>query len=125
MQNRGHRRMILDSVENGPLIWLTIEENGVTRTKKYAELSAAEKIQADCDMKATNIILQGLPADIYSLVNHHRVAKYLWERVQLLMQVNTKFLNSLPPEWSKFMTDVKLVKDLHTTNFDQLHAYLE
>ncbi|GKD61076.1 hypothetical protein Tco_1298585 [Tanacetum coccineum] len=40
-------------------------------------------------------------------------------------QVNTKFLNSLPLEWSKFVTDVKLVKDLHTTNFDQLHAYLE
>ncbi|GJX75740.1 hypothetical protein Tco_0322551 [Tanacetum coccineum] len=33
-------------------------------------------------------------------------------------QVNTKFLNSIPPEWSKFVTDVKLVKDLHTTNFD-------
>ncbi|GJT84273.1 integrase, catalytic region, zinc finger, CCHC-type containing protein [Tanacetum coccineum] len=170
--------MILESVEHGPLIWPTVEENGVIRTKKYAELSAAEKIQADCDMKATNIILQGLPADIYSLVNHHRVAKDLWERVQLLMQgtsltkqerecklydafdkfthikgeslhtyylrftqlindmniykmkmeqfqVNTKFLNSLPPEWSKFVTDVKLVKDLHTSNFDQLHAYLE
>ncbi|GJW08919.1 hypothetical protein Tco_1571342 [Tanacetum coccineum] len=55
-------------------------------TNKYAKLSAAEKIQADYDMKATNIILQGLPADIYSLVNHHRVAKDLWERVQLLMQ---------------------------------------
>ncbi|GJT37498.1 hypothetical protein Tco_0937363 [Tanacetum coccineum] len=40
-------------------------------------------------------------------------------------QVNTKFLNSLPPEWSKFVTDVKLVRDLHTTNFDQLNAYLE
>nr|GEX39673.1 hypothetical protein [Tanacetum cinerariifolium] len=26
---------------------------------------------------------------------------------------------------SKFVTDVKLVKDLHTINFDQLHAYLE
>nr|GEX61845.1 hypothetical protein [Tanacetum cinerariifolium] len=38
--------------------------------------------------------------------------------------VNTKFLNTLPPEWSKFMTDVKLVRDLHTTNVDQLHAYL-
>nr|GEY17828.1 hypothetical protein [Tanacetum cinerariifolium] len=35
------------------------------------------------------------------------------------MQVNT-----LPPEWSKFMTDVKLVRDLHTTNVDQLHDYL-
>nr|GEZ10581.1 hypothetical protein [Tanacetum cinerariifolium] len=35
---------------------------------------------------ATNIILQGLLADIYSLVNHNRVAKDLWEGVQLLMQ---------------------------------------
>ncbi|GKA93650.1 hypothetical protein Tco_0815636 [Tanacetum coccineum] len=40
-------------------------------------------------------------------------------------QVNTKFLNTLPTEWSKFVTDVKLVKDLHTTNVDQIHAYLE
>ncbi|GJW75933.1 hypothetical protein Tco_0135303 [Tanacetum coccineum] len=39
-------------------------------------------------------------------------------------QVNTKFLNTLPLEWSKFVTDVKLVRDLHTTNIDQLHAYL-
>ncbi|GJZ61974.1 hypothetical protein Tco_0618111 [Tanacetum coccineum] len=39
-------------------------------------------------------------------------------------QVNTKFLNTLLPEWSKFVTDVKLVRDLHTTNIDQLHAYL-
>ncbi|GJS62123.1 hypothetical protein Tco_0656907 [Tanacetum coccineum] len=78
--------MILESVKNGPLIWHTIKENGVIRTKKYVELSAAEKIQADCDVKATNIILQGLPTDIYALVNHHRVAKDLWERVQLLMQ---------------------------------------
>ncbi|GJV12965.1 retrovirus-related pol polyprotein from transposon TNT 1-94 [Tanacetum coccineum] len=41
-------------------------------------------------------------------------------------QVNTKFLNTLPDEWSKFVTKiVKLVKDLHTTNVDQLHAYLQ
>ncbi|GJW92269.1 hypothetical protein Tco_0169822 [Tanacetum coccineum] len=91
MQNKEHERMILESVKHGPLIWPTIEENRVTRTKKYAEL----------------------------------VAKDLWERIQLLMQVNTKFLNSLPPEWSKFVTDVKLVKDLHTAYFDQLHAYLD
>nr|GFC70309.1 hypothetical protein [Tanacetum cinerariifolium] len=35
-----------------------------------------------------------------------------------------KFLNTLPSEWSKFVTDVKLVRDLYTTNVDQLHAYL-
>nr|GEV64754.1 putative reverse transcriptase domain-containing protein [Tanacetum cinerariifolium] len=45
-----------------------------------------EKIQVDYDMKETNIIFQGQPTDIYLLVNHHIVAKDLWERVQLLMQ---------------------------------------
>ncbi|GJU65960.1 hypothetical protein Tco_1252219 [Tanacetum coccineum] len=123
------------------------------------------------------IILQGLPPEVYALVSNHKVAKELWERIQLLMQgtsltkqerecklydefgkfaykkgeslrdfylrfslllndmniynmkleqfqVNTKFLNTLRPEWSKFVIDVKLVRDLHTTNIDQLHAYL-
>nr|GEW48714.1 hypothetical protein [Tanacetum cinerariifolium] len=80
MMNRQHGRMILESIENGPL-WPSIEENGVTRPKKYSELSATEAIQADCDVNATNIILQGLPPEVYAL-------------------------------------------DLHTTNIDQLHAYL-
>nr|GFD61544.1 hypothetical protein [Tanacetum cinerariifolium] len=43
-----------------PLLWPTVEEDGVTRLKKYSELSAAEAIQADCDVKATNIILQAV-----------------------------------------------------------------
>nr|GFC49675.1 hypothetical protein [Tanacetum cinerariifolium] len=30
-------------------------------------LSAAEAIQADRDVKATNIILQGLPPEVYAL----------------------------------------------------------
>nr|GEU50672.1 hypothetical protein [Tanacetum cinerariifolium] len=128
MLNRQHGRIILESVES-------------------------EAIQADCDVKATNIILQGLPPEVYALVSTHKVAKELWERIQMLMQgtpltkqegecklydefdkfayrkgeslrdyylrfslllndiniynmkleqfqVNTKFLNTLPPEWS-------------------------
>nr|GEY89757.1 hypothetical protein [Tanacetum cinerariifolium] len=108
----------------------------------------SEAIQADCDVKATNIILQGLPLE------HERECKLYDEfdkfayrkgetlcdfylRFSLLLndmnmynmklekfQVNTKFLNTLPPEWSKFVTGVKLVRDLHTTNVNQLHAYL-
>ncbi|GJV85394.1 hypothetical protein Tco_1525292 [Tanacetum coccineum] len=89
MMNRRHGRMILNSVENGPLIWPSIKKNGVTRPKKYSELSATEAIQADCDIKATNIILQGLPAEVYALVSNHKVAKELWERIQLLMQGNS------------------------------------
>nr|GEW11937.1 hypothetical protein [Tanacetum cinerariifolium] len=49
MMNRQQGRMIRESVENGPLLWLTVEENGVTRPKKYFELSATEAIQAYCD----------------------------------------------------------------------------
>ncbi|GKA10548.1 hypothetical protein Tco_0689981 [Tanacetum coccineum] len=50
------------------------------------ELYIQEKLQADCDLKATNIVLQGLPPDIYSLVNHHKVTKEIWDKVKLLMQ---------------------------------------
>ncbi|GJU22429.1 retrovirus-related pol polyprotein from transposon TNT 1-94 [Tanacetum coccineum] len=151
MMNRQHGRMILEFVENGPLIWPSIEENGVTRPKKYSELSATEAIQADCDIKATNIILQGLPPEVYALeiecklydefdkfaFKKGETLREFYLRLSLLLndmniynmklepfQVNTKFLNTLPLEWSKFVTDVKLVRDLHTTNVDEIHAYL-
>nr|GEX15586.1 hypothetical protein [Tanacetum cinerariifolium] len=147
MMNRQHGRMILEFVENGPLIWPSIEENGVTRPKKYSDLSATEAIQADCDVKATNIILQGLPPEEWECKLYDEFDKFAYKKGETLrefylrfylllidmniynmkleqFQVNTKFLNTLPLEWSKFMTDVKLVRDLHTTNVDQLHAYL-
>ncbi|GJT99523.1 retrovirus-related pol polyprotein from transposon TNT 1-94 [Tanacetum coccineum] len=101
--------MILSGAENRPPMldkdlydsW-KIEENGVIRTKKYAELSTAKKIQVDCDMKATNIILQGLPADIYSLekeISDNDMEHYT-DKNESNFKLNTKFLNSLPPEWN-------------------------
>nr|GFB70690.1 hypothetical protein [Tanacetum cinerariifolium] len=86
MLNRQHARMILESIEHGPLLWPTVEDEGLTRLKKYSELSAAEAIQSDCDVKEKNIILQGLPLEVYALVSTHKVAKELWERIQMLMQ---------------------------------------
>ncbi|GJR53167.1 retrovirus-related pol polyprotein from transposon TNT 1-94 [Tanacetum coccineum] len=77
--------MILSGADNRPPMLDKDLEWG-DQNKEICELSTVEKIHDDCDIKATNIILQGLPADIYSLVNHHRVAKDLWEIVQLLMQ---------------------------------------
>nr|GEX76818.1 ARID DNA-binding domain-containing protein [Tanacetum cinerariifolium] len=61
-------------------------KDGETRRNKYSELSSAEAIQSDCDVKATNIILQALPLEIYALVSTHKVAKDLWEQIQMLMQ---------------------------------------
>nr|GEV44818.1 copia protein [Tanacetum cinerariifolium] len=150
--NRQHGRMILESAKNSPLLWPTVEEDRVTRLKKYSELSATEAIQTDCDVKVTNIILQGLPSEFYALQErecklYDEFEKFAYRKEESLrdfylrfslllndmniynmkleqFQVNTKFLNNLPLEWSKFVTDVKLERDLHTTNIDQLHAYL-
>ncbi|GKE30495.1 hypothetical protein Tco_1445879, partial [Tanacetum coccineum] len=87
MKNKENGRMILDSVQNGPLVWpTTVKENGTTRKKKYEELSVTEKLQADYDLRTTNIVLQGLTLDVYAIVNHHKVVKEIWDRVNLLMQ---------------------------------------
>nr|GEY56895.1 hypothetical protein [Tanacetum cinerariifolium] len=67
--NRQHRRMIPESVESGPLLWPSIEENGV----------------------------------------------------------NTKFLNTLPPEWSKFVTDVNppmLEKNMYDSWKSRIELYI-
>nr|GEW88543.1 hypothetical protein [Tanacetum cinerariifolium] len=87
IENRENERMILNSVLNGLLVWPTVaQEDGTTRTKKYEELSVFKKLQADCDLKATNIVLQGLSPDVYAIFNHHKVSKDIWNRVKLLMQ---------------------------------------
>nr|GFB91911.1 hypothetical protein [Tanacetum cinerariifolium] len=67
MLNRQHGRMILESVENGPLLWPTVEENEVTRLKKYSEVSTTEAIQADCDMpmQGTSLTKQEKECKLY------------------------------------------------------------
>ncbi|GKB99469.1 hypothetical protein Tco_0985606, partial [Tanacetum coccineum] len=176
-KRKKNSRMMLESIENGPLVYPNVKENGVIRPKKYAKLTEQEQLQDDCDVQATNIVLQGLPPDVYALSNHCQAAKDIWDRVKLLMQgtklsyqerecklyndfykfssvkgesiheyylrfaqlindihtsdmtmqqvqVNTNFLNALQPEWSKFVTNVKLANNLYNTNYDQLYAYL-
>nr|GFD48598.1 hypothetical protein [Tanacetum cinerariifolium] len=84
-----------------------MEVEGVTRPKKYSELSTAEAIQVDCDIKATNIILQGLPPekgetlrDFYLRFSLPLNDMNMYNMKLEQFQVNTKFLNTLPSEWS-------------------------
>nr|GEW12740.1 integrase, catalytic region, zinc finger, CCHC-type, peptidase aspartic, catalytic [Tanacetum cinerariifolium] len=125
-----------------------------------------------------NILLQGLPKDIYTLINHYTDAKDIWENVKMLlegseltkedresqlyddfehfqknqgetihdyyvwfaklindmrnnkmtmskMQLNSKFVNNMLPEWGRFVTVVKLNRGLRNSNYDQLYAYLK
>ncbi|GJY51154.1 hypothetical protein Tco_0442001 [Tanacetum coccineum] len=86
IKGKKHGRMMLDSIDNGPLVYPTVEENRQTRPKKYSELTEAQQLQDDCDVQATNIILHGLPPDVYALVNHQEAAKDIWDRVKMLMK---------------------------------------
>nr|GEU74718.1 hypothetical protein [Tanacetum cinerariifolium] len=118
MMNRQHGQMILEFVKNGPPIWPTIKENGLPpevyalerECKLYDEF---DKVPYKKGETQHDFYL------IFSLLLNH-IYNVKLEKIQ----VNTKFLNTLPLEWSKFVTNVKLVRDLHTTNINQLHAYL-
>ncbi|GKA43231.1 integrase, catalytic region, zinc finger, CCHC-type containing protein, partial [Tanacetum coccineum] len=41
------------------------------------------------------------------------------------MQLNSKFVNNMLPEWGRFITVVKLNRGLRDSNYDQLYAYLK
>ncbi|GJZ33103.1 retrovirus-related pol polyprotein from transposon TNT 1-94 [Tanacetum coccineum] len=128
IKGKEHGKLLVDLVLNEPFQYRTLvvlgKENtlAMVREQTYTDLTDDEKICESVDIKATNIVLQGLPQDIYNLVNHNEHVKQIWDRVKLLIQVNTKFVNHLQPEWSKFVTDVKLAKYKHTTNFDHMHT---
>nr|GEX43192.1 hypothetical protein [Tanacetum cinerariifolium] len=142
----GNIRPFVQTPGSGISILLAVETPSTGSGKLYCqwELSPGSG-------NALCILFPTLPSDIYALERECKLYdafdKFMYQkgetlrdfylRISLLLndmnmynikleqfQVNTKFLNTLPPEWSKFVTDVKLVRDLHTTNVDQLHAYL-
>ncbi|GKE52848.1 hypothetical protein Tco_1488004, partial [Tanacetum coccineum] len=136
------------------------------------------KDRYNADIRATNILLKGLPKDIYTLINHYTDAKDIWDYVKMLlegseltkedresqlyddlknfrqnkgetihdyyvwfsklindmrninmtmsrMQLNSKFVNNMLPEWGRFVTTVKLNRGLRDSNYDQLYAHLK
>nr|GEX06262.1 hypothetical protein [Tanacetum cinerariifolium] len=85
MMNRQHGQMILESVKHGPLVWPTIEENGVTRLRKYSKLTHAEAIQADCDVKETNIIFQGLQPEERECKLYDEFDKFAYKKGETLL----------------------------------------
>nr|GEZ79594.1 hypothetical protein [Tanacetum cinerariifolium] len=135
---------ILKSIDEEPYQMGTVREPlaegtegaphlGPERPRVYSDLSPEEKDQYNADIRATNILLQGLPKEIYTLINHYTDAKDIWDNFAKLindirnikmtmsrMQLNSKFMNNMLPEWGRFVTDVKLNRGLRDSNYDQL-----
>nr|GEU28992.1 putative Gag-polypeptide of LTR copia-type [Tanacetum cinerariifolium] len=142
---------ILKSIYEGPFQMGIVQETlaegtegaphlGPERPRVYSDLSPEENDRYNVDIRATNVLLQRLPNDIYTLINHYTDAKDIWDNVKMLlegskltkedresqlMQLNSKFVNNMLPEWDRFVTVVKLNRRLRDSNYDQLYAYLK
>ncbi|GJQ92278.1 integrase, catalytic region, zinc finger, CCHC-type containing protein [Tanacetum coccineum] len=171
-----------NELTSGEIVSLkNIESNKEVRPERdrvVADLSQAEKDRLRADIRATSILLQGLPRDIYKLINHNTDAKDIWDNVKMLLegseltkddhesqlydefkhseqhkgenihdyyvmftnlindmkyikmtmpkiQLNSKFVNNMLPEWGRSVMAVKLNRGLKESNHDQLYAYLK
>nr|GEX44724.1 NBS-containing resistance-like protein [Tanacetum cinerariifolium] len=151
---KDNRENIIKSIDEGPFKMGKLRETlaegeegalhlGPEQDRVYADLLLEEKEGFKADIRATNILLQGLPKDIYTLINHYTDNKgktihdYYVRFTKLInnmrnikmtmpkMQLNLKFISNMLPEWGRFMTLVKLNIGLKESNYDQLYAYLK
>ncbi|GKB30676.1 hypothetical protein Tco_0870077 [Tanacetum coccineum] len=146
IKGKPNGKLLVDYVLNGPFQYGIIVEPGTkttpatARVRTYTDLTDEEKLRESVDITETNIVLQESKLyddfDTFTSKPEETVHSNYMRFAQLIndihtigmsmkpLQVNIKFVNYLQPEWSKFVTDVRLAKDMHTTNFDHLYAHL-
>ncbi|GJW10731.1 hypothetical protein Tco_1576558 [Tanacetum coccineum] len=146
---------ILKSIDEGPFQMGTFRETlaegnegtlhlGLERARVYSDLSPNDKDRYNTDIWATNILLQGLPKDIYTLINHYTDAKDIWDNVKMLLEgseLTKEYRESqlyddfehfcqnkgetIHDYYVRFVTTVKLNRGLKESSYDQLYAYLK
>ncbi|GJW19164.1 hypothetical protein Tco_0026600 [Tanacetum coccineum] len=118
------------------------------------DLQGDELLHYDAEIELMNLILLSIPNEIYNSVDACTTAKEMWKRVERLMRGNiqnqvdreTRFTNEfdqfvaepgealvsvynrfahLQPEWLKYVTQVRLAKNLTVDSFDDLFDYLQ
>ncbi|GKC83351.1 hypothetical protein Tco_1139068, partial [Tanacetum coccineum] len=137
---------IMKSINEGPFHMGTVSDviaggtegavqQGPVRARVLNDLSAEEKERYKADIRATNILLQGIPKDIYSLINHYTDAKDIWENVKMILEgselTKDDRESQLYDEFEHFL-QIKgetiqgyYVRGLKESNCDQLYAYLK
>ncbi|GKB00171.1 hypothetical protein Tco_0828164 [Tanacetum coccineum] len=147
---------ILRSIDEGPFKMGKFRETlaegvegalhlGPEQDRVFADLTPEEKERFKADICATNIILQGLPKDIYTLINHYTDAKDIWDNVKMLLEgfelSKDECESQLYDEFKHFRQNkgetirnikmtmpkilFKLNRGLKQSNYDQRYAYLK
>nr|GEW30933.1 integrase, catalytic region, zinc finger, CCHC-type, peptidase aspartic, catalytic [Tanacetum cinerariifolium] len=107
--------------------------------------TAEEKKIRKIDRLVRSLLIQGLPNDIYSLIDSNEIAKDLWDALERQMrgseyvindlkkcgykkdkcELNYKFLNNMQPEWKQYGTLMRQTKNLMYINIDALYNILK
>nr|GEU31241.1 RNA-directed DNA polymerase, eukaryota [Tanacetum cinerariifolium] len=144
---------MINSIKNGdqPLPRVTQVSIAGTSSTKQPHLkdksmwSDQEKKIQKIDRLARTILIQGLPNDIYSLIDSNKIAKDLWDALARHMlgseyvindlkkcgyskdncELNFKFLNNLQPKWKQYATMMRENKNLMDINIDALYNILK
>nr|GEU67905.1 hypothetical protein [Tanacetum cinerariifolium] len=139
-KSRPNEKLIHNSIINGPNVRRMIPEPGdpnreVTVTETFHvqtddELTDKELKQIEADDQAIQTILLGFPEDIYASVDSCETAQEIWLRVQKMMKGSNIRIQEkkakLFNEWeSQHVTFVHQTKDLHTSDYTQLHNFLK
>nr|GEW22494.1 retrovirus-related Pol polyprotein from transposon TNT 1-94 [Tanacetum cinerariifolium] len=92
-----NRENTLQSIDEGPFKMRKFRETlaegikgafhlGPERDRVFDDLTPDEKDRYKVDIHATNILLQSLPKDIYTLINHYTDAKDIWDNLKMLLE---------------------------------------
>ncbi|GKC18229.1 retrovirus-related pol polyprotein from transposon TNT 1-94 [Tanacetum coccineum] len=98
-------------------------KQGPVRARVLNDLSAEEKERYKADIRATNILLQGLLKDIYSLINHYTDAKDIWENMKMILEgseLTKDAMNSQHEVHANENRIMKMERFLHQPNNDPL-----
>ncbi|GKA93663.1 retrovirus-related pol polyprotein from transposon TNT 1-94 [Tanacetum coccineum] len=148
-RKRDNWKWLLKALDEGPYVFKNFIPNGSTipRLQTAEDLEGDDLLLHDGEMEVMNMILLSIPNEIYNSVDACTSAKDMWKREALVyvynrfaqlmndlernnmnfptVTINTKFLNSLQPEWLKYVTQVRLAKQLTVDSFDDLFDYLQ
>ncbi|GKA24242.1 hypothetical protein Tco_0710275 [Tanacetum coccineum] len=131
------------SIPKGPYVRPMITDPNDIMKRIIEPLSKMIKLntkQYTADVRVMNYLLQAIPNDTYNSVDACKNAKEMWEWIKRLtmlvnimdrnnvrlisVSINTKFLNYLQPEWSKYVTMVRHNQTGHKVSYQQLYDFL-
>ncbi|GJY48464.1 hypothetical protein Tco_0438420 [Tanacetum coccineum] len=130
---------IMKSIKEGPFYMGTFSDviaggtegavqQGPVRARVLNDLSAEEKERYKVDIRATNILLQGIPKDIYLLINHYTDAKDIWQNGKRRLSVVVEEKNLLLKTKDEEVANLKaqlLVKEAEATEAIRLCAEVQ